>query len=167
MLRSLPCCLRRVLLAAFPARALAGQLSLLHDILKAALRNAPQALAGIVRKRLTQKGIDAAQKVYWLAAATLLDPERYESALWRHVGHSEATKRSPVELPGGQLPTRRFDWPLSAKTIGKLIEHLAPHAVIERPHGVHSVSDAMERGDHVRMLITQLATLASLKPMMS
>ncbi|MBA1445794.1 MAG: hypothetical protein FE835_13010 [Gammaproteobacteria bacterium] len=48
------------------------------------------------------------------------------------------------------------DYQLSANTIGKLIELLAPHAEFEWPRGGGWVSETMRRGDHIRSLVNRL-----------
>lgn len=150
------------LLEAFPVRARSGQLTHLEHLLKAALRHAPEALAPLIRKKLSFKGMDVAQRVYWRAAAMLLDREAYEASLWRYVGNSEVR----ISYLSGFLSERRgkfeSDRELSVRTMGKLIERLTPHAEVEWPNeSVRDVSGAVQRGDQVRGLIASLGAVGT------
>ncbi|MFC6519210.1 hypothetical protein ACFQAT_04885 [Undibacterium arcticum] len=75
------------LLESFPKSARAGQLNHLECLLKAALSYTPENPRILAKKKIATKGMDEAQKVYWHAAATLLDPANNEAALWRYVGN--------------------------------------------------------------------------------
>ncbi|WP_157648482.1 NACHT domain-containing protein [Thiobacillus denitrificans] len=150
------------LLETFPVRARTGQLHYLENLLKAAMRYTPEQLPALIEKKLSMKGMDVAQKVYWLATAMLLDPKQYEAALWRHIGKSEVRANHLAGFLGDRDGGMRDDYTLSVSTTGKLIERLVPHAVIERPTGgAYTVSDAMRRGDHIRALINRLGVLAT------
>ena len=149
------------LLETFPVRARSGQLHHLENLLKAALRHAPEQLPTLIKRKLAMKGMDTAQKVYWLATATLLDPAQYEAELWRHVGKSESRANYLSGFLGDHLGQLEQEYEFSAGTLGKLIERITPHAEIERPSGTHWVSDAMRRGDQVRALINRLRALAT------
>lgn len=151
------------LLETFPVRARSGQLHHLENLLKATLRYAPEQIPVVIERKLSMKGMDAAQKVYWLATATLLDPVHYESELWRYVGKSESRTNYVSGFFGERLGQADQDYALSAGTLGKLIERIAPHAEIDRPSGggVFTVTDAMRRGDQIRALINRLGALAT------
>ena len=149
------------LLETFPVRARSRQLHHLENLLKAALRHAPEQLPALIERKLSMKGMDAAQKVYWLATATLLDPERHEAELWRYVGKSELRANYLAGFLGERLGQANQDYVLSAGTLGKLIERIAPHAEIEWPQGGGVVTDAMHRGDQIRALINRLSALTT------
>ena len=149
------------LLASFPLRARIGQLHHLENLLKATLRHAPGQLPALIERKLSMKGMDAAQKVYWLATASLLDPQQYEAELWRYVGKSESRANYLSGFLGDHLGRIEQDYAFSAGTLGKLIERITPHAEIEQPSGAHWVGDAMRRGDQVRSLINRLSALAT------
>ncbi len=149
------------LLETFPVRARSGQLRHLENLLKATLRYAPEQLPALFDRKLAMKGMDAAQKAYWLAAATLLDPEHYESELWRYVGKSELRANHLSSFLGERLGQAEQGYALSAGTLGKLIERIAPHAEIEWPKGGGVVTSAMHRGDQIRALIGRLGALAT------
>lgn len=147
------------LLETFPVRARSGQLHHLENLLKAALRHAPEQLPAMFEQKLALKGMDAAQRVYWLAAGTLFNPELYESELWCHVGKSESRANQLAGFLGERLGLADQDQALSPGTLGKLIERMAPHAEIEWPKGGGEVTDAMRRGDQIRALINRLGAL--------
>ena len=149
------------LLETFPVRARSGQLHHLENLLKAALRHAPEQLPALIERKLSMKGMDAAQKVYWLATASLLDPQQYETELWRYVGKSESRANALSGFLGDHLGRIEQDYAFSAGTLGKLIERITPHAEIEWPQGGGMVTEAMRRGDQVRSLINRLSALAT------
>ncbi len=148
-------------LETFPVRARSRQLHHLNDLLKAALRYTPEQLPALIDKKLSMKGMDMAQKIYWFATAMLIDPSQYEAALWRHLGTSEVRANHLSGFLGDRDGGISDDYPLSVSTIGNLIERLAPHAVTEPPRDVSIVSDAMRRGDLIRALINRLSTVAT------
>jgi hypothetical protein len=150
------------LLKAFPLRARSGQLHHLKNLLKAALRYIPEQLPALVENKLSKKSLDVMQKVYWLAAAMLLDPGQYEALLWTHIGKSEVRANHLSGFLCDRYGGLSDDDALSVTTTGSLIERLEPHAVIEQPtSGSFTVSAAMRRGDHIRALINRLGVLAT------
>ncbi|MEW5960230.1 MAG: hypothetical protein AB1801_21100, partial [Chloroflexota bacterium] len=147
------------LLRRFPVRARSGQLSPLAYLLKAALRYSARQLPEIIERKLVAKGMDVAQKVYWLSTAMLLDPPKYEAMLWRYIGTSWARANHLCAFLSERFADLSSDYPLSARTIGKMIELLTPHAELEQRSGF--VNDAMQRGDSVRAMVTRLGSLAT------
>lgn len=153
------------LLAAFPVRARIGQLHYLANLLVAALRHTRDCLPAIIEKKLAKKGMDVAQRVYWLGTATMLDPKKYETALWTHIAESEVSASHLSELWCDGFASVKHEFALPASTIGKLIESLAPHAHIERPRDglVIEVTDAMRRGEEVRALVSRLGAIGTVE----
>lgn len=151
------------LLEAFPIRARSGQLHYLDNLLKATLRYAQDQLPALIELKLSMKGMDATQKVYWLATATLLDAKHYETKLWQYVGKSESRANDLSRFLSMRFGEVIQDYLLSAGTLGKLIEQLAPHAEIEWPRGGGDVTDGMQRGERIRALINRLGAFASLE----
>lgn len=147
------------LLASFPVRAKSTQLSHLEYLLKAALRyNAVQLLA-VVDSKLAVKGMDVAQRVYWLTAAMLLDPPKYESALWRYIGKNWLRANHLCAFLSERLGGISNDYPLSPVSIGNLIELLSPHADFERRSGL--LSRNMQHGENILAMVTRLGALAT------
>ncbi|MEK6662892.1 MAG: hypothetical protein AABY73_03400 [Pseudomonadota bacterium] len=148
------------LLETFPVQARSGQLNHLENLLKAALRYTPEDLKILIQNKTVLKGMDVAQKIYWHATAALLDPTNCEAALWRYIGKSEVRANYLSGFLSDRYATLNIDYELSAKTLGKLIELIAPHAETW-PLGDDLVTDAMQRGEHVHALITRLGTMAT------
>lgn len=149
------------LLETFPVRVPSRLLQHLETLLKATLRHAPDKLPALIEQKLSKKALDASQKVYWLATATLLDAPRYEAGLWRHVGKSEVRANLLSGFLGERPALADQDYELSAKMLGKLIERIAPHAEVDWPHGGGLVTDAMRRGEQISALINRLNALAT------
>lgn len=158
--RAVACIVAPVLLERFPLRCTPGQLKQLDYLLKAALRCRPDALAPLVEKKLAVKRMDVAQKMYWHATAMLLDPDKYEAPLWDYVGDSWTRANDLSRFVSGDYRGLRDDFKLSARTISKLIELLAPHAELDWGRSGW-VNEAMQRGDHVRSMVGQLGALAT------
>lgn len=147
------------LLASFPVRAKSTQLSHLERLLKAALRYSPEQLAGLIDTKLTAKGMDVAQKVYWLTTAMLLDPPKYEIVLWQYIGKNWIRANHLCAFLEERFNGISNDYTLSSGTLGKLIELLSPHAEFERMSGI--VTAPMQRGDSIRGMVTRLGALAT------
>lgn len=147
------------ILAAFPVRARSPQLSQLDYLLKAALRYSTDQLARLIENKLAAKGMDAAQRVYWLTTAMLLDPPRYESELWKYIGKSWTRANHLCAFISDRFTGLSSDYVLSAGTLGKLIELLSPHAEFERMSGI--VTATMQRGENIRAMVTRLGASAS------
>lgn len=147
------------LLMRFPVRSRSGQLSYLEYLLKAALRYSAEQLTEIVERKLGAKGMDNAQKVYWLTTAMLRDPPKYEPVLWQYVGKSWSRANHLCTFLSDRFVGLSSDYALSVRTIGKLIELLSPHSEFE--HGSGFVNESMRRGDSVRALVTRLGALAN------
>ena len=65
------------MLKAFPARCTNQQLELLDPLLKSSLRYDREALLDRIKEKLNSRSMNSAQRVYWLAAGLLADPEQY------------------------------------------------------------------------------------------
>jgi hypothetical protein len=147
------------LLAAFPVRAKSTQLSNLEYLLKAALRYAVEGFAELIDKKLTVKTMDVAQKVYWLTAAMLLDPPKYETLLWQYIGRNWIRANHLCAFLDDRFNGISNDYVLSTSTLGKLIELLSPHAEFERMSGI--VTGPMQRGESIRGMVTRLGAQAT------
>ena len=147
------------LLAGFPVRAKATQLSHLERLLKAALRYTAQQLVGMVDKKLAAKAMDVAQKVYLLTAAMLLDPAKYEPVLWQYIGRNWIRANHLCAFLDDRFDGISNDYVLSPGTLGKLITLLSPHAEFERMSGI--VTGPMQCGDSIRGMVTRLGALAT------
>ncbi len=148
-----------LLLGCFPLRARSRQLSHLEHLLKAALRYSAKQLPEIIERKIVYKGMDVAQKVYWLTTAMLLDPPRYEPSLWQYIGKSWTRANHLCAFLSERFAELSSDYSLSAHTIGKLIELLTPHAEFAHRSGI--VNDSMRRGDSVGAMVSRLGSLAT------
>ena len=144
------------LLGIFPISAQTGQLYHLKSLLKAALRYAPKILQPLIEIKLGIQDMDIAQQVYWHAAAMLLDPMQNETVLWNYVGSSEVHVKHLAEFVDDA-----GDFNLPAKTVGRLIEVISPHAELdwERGRVVRDKTDAIQRGNIVRGFINRLGAM--------
>src|SRR5690606_24615556 len=144
------------LLNAFPLRAKIDQLKTLADLFEIALLCRIPELSRLIDNKLALKSIDAAQRVYWLAARTLLDPQRYEDDLWQYIGKSTARALLLADFFQRLHMEKLSERALPPGMLGKLIEIIAPHAEIMRESGV--VRDAVRRGDLIREMLIQMST---------
>jgi len=149
------------ILDAFPVRASVNQLRYLARFLNIALENFQECLKNLIEKKTRLKGMDKPQKVYWLATATLLNPQENETKLWHYIGKSESLVSHLAEFMTGNLTALQPVSSISEKMLGKLIEKLSPHAEMNWNLGVSDHTAAMDRGDKVRGFISRLANLAT------
>lgn len=149
------------LLRSFPTRNRASQLNQLNSLLRSALKYALPDLPTIVADKLRLKSLDPSQRVYFLLTGALIVPERYEQPLWDFVGESWQRIQHISDFLGNRLSDLSMDFPLSAKTFGRLIEIQTPFAEVDWPLGGGAVSQAMSLGDHVRGLIGKLTALGT------
>jgi hypothetical protein len=147
------------LLAGFPIRAKSTQLSHLERLLKAAMRYTVPQLIGMIDQKLAAKGMDVAQRVYWLTAAMLLDPPKYEPLLWQYIGRNWIRANHLYVFWEDRFNRISNDYLLSPQSMGKLIELLSPHAEFERTPGI--VSDSVRRGESIRGIVASLGALAT------
>lgn len=147
------------LLTSFPVRIKSVQLSYLDNLLKAALRYVPAQLKGLLERKLTSKAMDVPQKVYWLTAGMLIDPPQYESELWRYIGKAWVRASHLCAFVSDRYSGLNNDYQLSAVTLSRLIELLAPHAELERRPGL--VTGPMQLGENVHAMVTRLGALAT------
>ena len=148
-----------LLLANFPVRAKSTQLSHLERLLKAALRYSVEQLVGLIEKKLAAKGMDVAQKVYWLTTAMLFNPPKYETLLWQYISGNWIRTNHLCAFLDDRFHGISNDYALSPGTLGKLIELLSPHAEFERMSGF--VTAPMQRGESIRGMVMRLGTLAT------
>ena len=128
------------LLKSFPARCKVEQLNALRLLLHAASRHASgYDLVQIVENKLKLRGMDAAQRVYWLGAGLLAAPESFSERLRRaFTGRSRERRiRHAAEFLSLSDPglIERFDVPTLEFLIGSLGD---PY----RPYGWSGADDA-------------------------
>ncbi|MDO8844036.1 NACHT domain-containing NTPase [Methylicorpusculum sp.] len=142
-----------------PVRGYKDHISHLHYLLEAAIANSDKAqLLTLVEKKLTCKGMDQAQRIFWLATGLVIEPESYEAAIRETVGtNTERINRlSQFLCPSfASKMYDRYDLPISTKRL--LIELLAPRCQPVWPRGGGIVTRVMEERDYVRFLLNNLA----------
>jgi len=106
--------------------------------------------------------MDVPQRVYWLAAGMLIDPAQYESVLWQYIGKAWVRANHLCAFVSdryGRIDLGN-DYELSAVSLGKLIELLAPHAELERHSGYVRVTEPMRMGESIYAMVSRLGALA-------
>ena len=147
-----------VLLDDFPRRANLKQLSVLEDLLKAAIRYMPQQqLKALIRAKLAFGVMDVGQRVYWMITGLITQSGAYEAKLRRYVGGNQIRVGHLGQFLHGSGDTWRHGRELSLDGLALLTELLAPGCRPERPVGAHFVTPDMNRADLVRSLISQIA----------
>ncbi len=149
------------LLKTFPVRSKTEHANYLENLLRAALRYRVDELPALLEKKISSKSMDATQKTYWLTTGMLLSPDQYEEPLLEYIGKSWTRANALAGFLGKDVGRLSDEYLLSAKTLGKLIELLTPHAELHWPRGGGRVSESMNRGERVRSLVTRLAGLAT------
>lgn len=147
------------LLDKYPVRGYKDHISHLHYLLEAAIANADKAkLLALVEKKRTCKGMDQAQRIFWLATGLVIAPNKYEEEIREIVGtNTERIDRlSRFLYPSfASKMYDRYELPISTKRL--LIELLAPRCQPIWPRGGGLVTRSMEERDYVRSLLNNLA----------
>ncbi len=116
------------LLQVFPLRADKAQLVYyLNKLLQSAFNQPLADLKTVIQHKISLKGIDAAQKVYWYAAATLLSPLEYAPKLLKYVGQSSARILTLATFIEANLKYILTLYPLPENIIADFIELFTPH----------------------------------------
>ncbi len=150
------------MLASFPLRAKAAQLRYLETLIQAAARHAPQALVELCATRLSQRSLDATQRLYWLTAAALIRPDQFEQRVMTWLGESQKRAHDVASLLAGWPADVLSGGTWSPQLLGRLIEVLTPHAELRWDRADHGmVTSAMELGGRLRAMVTQVAQVGS------
>jgi hypothetical protein len=122
----------------------------LQSLLVAARRYDMPELPAIVKKKATRiEDMDDDQKIYWLAAAMLLDPVHHQAALWEYVGADSARISNLYQCVNGQIDLTH----LPADVLERLIELFLPDAELGHPSGAFGTNEPIRRGNYVCQLI--------------
>ncbi len=109
------------MLKAFPARCVNRQLELLDPLLKSAMRHVPdETLLALTGKKLGQKSMNSAQRVYWLFTALLVDPIQYQQEFENFIQGNENRTRHLANI----LWCRNGQWLLPDDLPSSVIELL-------------------------------------------
>lgn len=146
------------LLEKYPVRGYKDHIDHLKYLLKAAIAGGDKnSLFSLIEKKLACKGMDLAQRIYWLATGLVIDPSIYETKIKLEVTEKaiRINHLSSFLLPmHGNEPYFSLE---RVTTIGMLIALLAPRCQPNWPRGGGFVTRAMEERDYVRYLINNLA----------
>ncbi|MBS4051247.1 MAG: hypothetical protein KGZ69_08590 [Methylomonas sp.] len=116
------------LLNKYPIRGYKGHISHLHYLLEAAIANADKSqVLALVEKKRTCKGMDKAQRIFWLTTGLVIDPDRYEAAIRQTVGTNSGRIDCLFQFLYPSFTSKMYDrhnFPVSTKRL--LIELLAP-----------------------------------------
>ncbi|MDD3328953.1 MAG: hypothetical protein PHW25_17870 [Zoogloea sp.] len=149
------------LLDLFPLCAWQELLRDLKSLLRAVLDSGMFDLRPVLERKLAALSMGMPQKVYWLTAAMLFDPARYEDELWNYARHSWERACHVADFFEGGFSDELPDLVLPARTLGQLIELQTPHSELEWEGKAGIVTAAMQRGDQVRAFIKRLSGLAT------
>ena len=100
------------LLRGFPLRCKSEQLSMLDDLLWAALKYADKtSFRELIDVKLSRKSMGVSQRVHWLSAALMLSPDEYRQPLEEFVGRHDDRSRQLASFcsPKGQPYIGRDD----------------------------------------------------------
>jgi hypothetical protein len=141
----------------YPVRSTIQQVVNLEYLLKAAINRIPKnELLPLIEKKLAHKGMDLAQRVYWLITGLFIEPEAYETSIKKEVsGNTTRINHLSVFLCPG-WPVKGDNYELSASVMGMLIEVLGPRCSPHRKTGAYSVGQAENERDYVHYLLNQL-----------
>lgn len=143
----------------YPVRGYKDHISHLHYLLEAATANADRAqLLALVEKKRTCKGMDQAQRIFWLATGLVIDPKMYEAAIRETVGANTERINHLSQFLYPSFASKmyeRYDLPISTKRLS--IELLAPRCQPVWPRGGGVVTRTMDERDYVRFLLNNLA----------
>ncbi|PKD40030.1 hypothetical protein CWO84_12290 [Methylomonas sp. Kb3] len=146
------------LLEKYPVRGYKDHIHHLKYLLKAAISQADKnSLLALIEKKLACKGMDLAQRIYWLATGLVIDPSIYETKIKLEMTDNaiRINHLSSFLLPmHGNEPYFSLE---RVTTIGMLLALLAPRCQPVWPRGGGLVTRAMEERDYVRYLINNLA----------
>lgn len=146
------------LLRAYPTRATKKQASgVLDDLLKAALRYLnDDEVKRLVDEKLAIPKMDAAQRVYWLAAGLVIASGEYEGALATFVGKRPDRIQSLASFFSDQFDRWVIRDAMHETSLAYLVHMFAPLCSPDRPQGAHWVSPAMHTAEFVKTLVNQL-----------
>ncbi len=154
------------ILSTFPVRCRARQLSILKDLLHAALRHADKAqLLKLIEEKLACKSMNSGQKVYWLAAGLFARSEIYGERLVSYVSGKRRALRI-CRLMEMTLDPRSAPLAMSATTLKWLVHLIGPHSSAPPRSGeIYSVTLPIQAHHRLCGFIDRLAEDASLEAM--
>ena len=154
------------LLKKFPVRCAERQLPDLNYLITAASRfRDDRAFVSLIERKLEQKSMNVAQRIYWLYAGLLVSPDRFNERLRNYVSENQRRLRHLAEaLVKSKYPTDK----LNSEALQLLIQSIGP---LYRPYfrGADDalvedgrfLSSGFDSGRQIESLINQLASIPS------
>lgn len=140
----------------YPVRSRSDQLGNLRRLLYFAIQNLPEKLQPMVKKKLNNKSMDAAQRVYWITTGLAIDSSAYESQLITELVNSETKANYFFQFIEHSARENNYISSTSALFLSRLIEVIAPNANPGIENMENAVSRSGELWRSLRRLITQL-----------
>ena len=147
------------LLKAFPVRCRAGQLPILRSLLGAATGHGDRTLlVELLEAKLAYKSMNAGQRVYWLTAGLLVEPEVYGDRLESYVSGKVRRIQRLVEMTDGHAVAHALRDLRGVTVLGKLIRLIGPYTTAPPSTGeVYSVTWPIHADETLRIVIDRLA----------
>lgn len=147
------------LIADFPLKASRKHLQTLRNLASTVMRHLDRnTQLRLIASKLRAKGMDVAQRVYWLTAGVQLAPDLYLNAARQYIGKAQARAGHLFDLIHDQREIGGLQINLSTAAQTFLIELLGPR---ESPRATQSgryrVTPELEMGRYVENLISALA----------
>lgn len=117
----------------------------------------------LTKARLAYRSMNSGQRVYWLTAGSLVQPEAYEDQLESYVSGNPRRIQRLVEMAGGHAVAHALRGPDRDVTVlGKLIRLIGPYTVEPPSTGeVYSVTWPIQADGMLRSFIDRLSEDAS------
>ena len=147
------------LLRTFPVRCKLSQIQALDCLLWAALQHCDKpSFEKLIQEKLSRKTMHASQRVHWLAAGTVIDPEVYGQTLGDFVGDRDGRIRQLVEflcppiLPL-QEPTRLIIDKLEISTLELFVRLVGPSfGPVLDSFGIYEIQESQLVGRMIEQL---------------
>ena len=149
------------LLRSFPTRCKATQMQDLKYLLRAALQSADRAsLRDLIGEKCSQKSIDDAQRVYWLATGIIVEPEGYSEGLEEFVqGREDRISHLVVFLESlEKFTSNEVDNPLLESLIRLVGNYAKPDQFWNDEPGRQYIGSEVGASELVHGLIRSLST---------
>jgi hypothetical protein len=143
----------------YPVRAAVQQCSHLECLLKAGINWLDKnEFLVLIDKKLACKGMDVAQRIYWLITGLIIRPEKYQDLFKMElIDKAERINHlSSFLCPSWKIRNETYALPASA--VGLLIELFGPRCSPRMETGAHFVGRAENERDYVRYSINLLAS---------
>ena len=148
------------LIRGLPTKAAKKQLATVRAFIAFLLNRLPAATQlALIEEKLTQTGMDVAQRTYWLTAGLLVSPQRYFEPLKAFLGSNQTRASHAFDLlhSGGPNDVSLSNLNAEARALFIVLLGCRFAPSTHTKAGVaHWVSPAIETADFVRGLITSL-----------